>query len=154
MKAKIEKGLSWKEISAKESYIDLEEFEALKLSLASPEAEKWTEWGKKMRALNLGNHHLRSDGYAGKSPFGTRRMPRLRNLELRTYGIKSRTSKLGTLFGPATMKPGTGEFVIDYQDVLDFEKMLVRNLITMDISKSICVDFYMVSRLFSLSPGG
>ena len=65
-KAKIEKGLSWEEISAKEPYIDIEEFEALKLSLASPEAKKWTEWGKKMRALNLGNHHLGSGGYAGK----------------------------------------------------------------------------------------
>ena len=41
------------------------------------------------------------------------------------------------------LKPGTGEFVTDYQEVRDFEATLVRNLITVDISKSICVDFYM-----------
>ena len=52
------------------------------------------------------------------------------------------------------LKPRTGEFVTDYQDVLDFEKVLVRNLITADILKSICVDFYMGSRLSPSSAGG
>ena len=52
------------------------------------------------------------------------------------------------------LKPGTGEFVTDYQEVRDFEAVLVSNLITADISKSICVDFYMGSRLFLLSAGG
>ena len=43
VKAKIGENKTWEEISAKEPYIDREEFEALKVSLKSPEAVKWTE---------------------------------------------------------------------------------------------------------------
>ena len=53
VKAKIlEKGLSWEEISAKEPYLEKDDFDIFKVSLSSPEAEKWTEWGKNMRAMN------------------------------------------------------------------------------------------------------
>ena len=54
VKKKIQEGLSWEEISAKESYIDIEEFEAFKASLASDETAKWTEWGEEHAGSELG----------------------------------------------------------------------------------------------------
>ena len=123
VKAKIEKGLSWAEISAKEPYIDIEEFEALKLSLASPEAEKWTEWGKNMRALNLGNHHLGSGGYAGKKPVWDKEDAEVAKLGKENPWLKITDEQVRNFVRSRYyLKPGTGEFVTDYKDVLDFEK--------------------------------
>ena len=68
MKKKIDKGLSWEEIHAKEPMLDEEEFETFKASLETEEAKAWTNWGKDMRDLNIGNHHLGSGGYTGKKP--------------------------------------------------------------------------------------
>ena len=56
MKEKIEKGLSWEEIKAKEPMLDQEEFEEFKLSLKTDGAEEWTKWGKDMREKIIGNH--------------------------------------------------------------------------------------------------
>lgn len=153
VKAKIEKGLSWEEISAKEPYIDIEEFEALKLSLASPEAEKWTEWGKQMRAMNLGNHHLGSGGYAGKKPVWDKEDAEVARLGKENPWHKITDEQVRNFVRSRYyLKPGTGEFVTDYKDVLDFEKVLVRNLITADISKSIFVDFYTWVHVYLLCP--
>ena len=66
VKRKIEKGLSWEEIKAKEPMLDQEEFEEFKLSLRTEEAKKWTKWGKDMREQNIGNHRCESGGYRGK----------------------------------------------------------------------------------------
>ena len=155
VKAKIGKGLSWEAISAKESYIDREEFEALKVSLASPEAIKWTEWGKQIRALNLGNHHLGSGGYVGKKPIWDKEDAEIAKLGIENIWHKITDEQVRNFVRSRYyLNPGTGGFVTDYQEVKDFEKTLVRNLITSDISKSICVDFYMGSRLFPLSAGG
>ena len=63
VKRKIEKGLSWEEIKAKEPMLDQEEFEKYKLSLKTDEAKKWTKWGKDMREQNIGNHSCGSGGY-------------------------------------------------------------------------------------------
>jgi hypothetical protein len=156
VKAKIlEKGLSWEEISAKEPYLEKDDFDIFKVSLSSPEAEKWTEWGKNMRALNLGNHHLGSGGYAGKKPVWDKEDAEVARLGKENMWHKITDEQVRNFVRSRYyLKPGTGEFVTDYKDVLDFEKTLVRNLITADISKSICVDFYMGSRLFPLSAGG
>ena len=68
VKAKIAKGESWETISRHEPMIEEEEFNTFKAGLASEEARIWTEWGKNMRDLNIGNHKLGSGGYRGKQP--------------------------------------------------------------------------------------
>ena len=68
VRRKIEKGETWEEIKTKDPMLDKEDFDAFKLSLSTEESKKWTEWGKKMRDLNLGNHRLGSGGYRGKQP--------------------------------------------------------------------------------------
>ena len=46
MKAKIDDGKSWEEISKKEPMLDEEEFKIFKAELESVEAKSWTEWGE------------------------------------------------------------------------------------------------------------
>ena len=155
VKKKIQEGKSWEEISAKEPFINIEDFEPFKASLESDENAKWTEWGRNMRALNLGNHHLGSGGYVGKKPIWDKEDAEVARLGLPNPWLKITDEQVRNFVRSRYyLKPGTGEFVTDYQEVRDFEATLVRNLITADISKSICVDFYMGSRLFPLSAGG
>ena len=107
-----------------------------------------------MRDQNIGNHHLGSDGYR-KQPIWDKEDAEVAKLGKENPWHKITDEQVRNFVRPRYyLKPGTGEFVTDYEDVLEFEKTLVRNLITADISKSICVDFYMGSRLFPLSAGG
>ena len=140
VKKQIEKGDSWEKISSKESMLDKEEFEAFKLSLKSEEAKNGTKWGKDMRDLNIGNHHLGSGGYRGKQPIWDKEDAEYASLgkenpwekitdEQTRYFVQSRYY----------LDKKTGEFVTDDVAVKDFEKYLVRNLITADISKSIAL---------------
>ena len=102
-----------------------------------------------MRELNLGNHKLGSGGYAGKKPIWDKDYAEIARLGIENIWHKIMDEQVRNFVRSRYyLKPGTGEFVTDYQEVKDLEKMLVRNLITADISKSIFVDFYMGSRLF------
>ena len=128
VKAKIGENKTWEEISAKEPYIDREEFEVLKEALKSPEAVKWTEWGKQMRALNLGNHTLGSGGYAGKKPIWDKEDAEIAKLGIETIWHKIMDKQVRNFVRSRYyLKPGTGEFITDYKDVLEFEKTLVSN---------------------------
>ena len=130
VKAKIGENKTWEEISAKEPYIDREEFEVLKEALKSPEAVKWTEWGKQMRALNLGNHKLGSGGYAGKKPIWDKEDAEIARLGLENIWHKITDEQVRNFVRSRYyLKPGTGEFVTDYKDVLKFEKTLVSNCV-------------------------
>ena len=93
MKKKIQKGDSWEKISAKEPTLDEDEFNIFSEYVKSEEAKKWTEWGKAMREMNIGNHRLGSGGYKEYNPLGTRRMRRLHVWEKRTCGTNLRTSR-------------------------------------------------------------
>jgi len=142
VKKKIDKGQSWEEIRVKEPMLDQEEFEAFKLSLETEEAKKWTAWGKQMRDLNLGNHRLGSGGYRGKQPVWDKE-----DAEVAKMGKENPWHKItdeqvrNFVRSRYYLKEGTGEFVTDDASVREFEKLLVRNLITADILKSInCVD--------------
>jgi len=150
VKKKIEKGQSWEEIRVKEPFIEKEDFDIFKASLLSPEAAAWTKWGKDLRAKNLGNHRLGSGGYDGKKPIWAKE-----DAELARLGLPNQWDNIADeqtrnfVRSRYYLKPGTGEFCTDHDDVRDFEKNLVRNLITAYISKSISFDIYMGSPLFS-----
>ena len=138
VKKKIDKGLSWEEIHAKEPMLDEEEFETFKASLETEEAKAWTKWGKDMRELNIGNHRLGSGGYFGKQPIWDKEDAEVAKLGKENPWHKITDEQVRNFVRSRYyLKPGTGEFVTDDKDVLEFEKVLVSNLITADISKSI-----------------
>ena len=141
VKSKIESGESWEKISSKEPHLDKEDFDAFKSSLSSDEAKKWTKWGKQMRDLNIGKHHCGSGGYRGKQPTWGK--------EDAEYVKLGKDNPWHKITDPQTrnfvrsryyLDWKTGEFVTDDPAVKDFEKKLVRNLITADISSPYCVD--------------
>ena len=68
VKRKIAAGESWEKISSKEPTLKKEDFDQLKTYLNTEECEAWTEWGRKMRDMNIGVHHCGSGGYRGKQP--------------------------------------------------------------------------------------
>ena len=103
VKKKIEKGLSWEEIKAKEPMLNQEEFEEFKLAFKTEEAKKWTKWGKDMREQNIGNHHCGSGGYRGKKPIWDKEDAEYARLGKENPWEKSRTSRRGSLSGPATI---------------------------------------------------
>ena len=137
VKKKIDKGLSWEKIKAKEPMLDKEEFDQFKSFLDSEEAKAWTKWGKQMRELNIGNHHCGSGGYRGKKPIWDKE-----DAEYARLGKENPWEKITdeqTRFFVRSryyLDKKTGEFVTDDDAVKEFEKHLVSNLITADISKS------------------
>jgi len=140
VKKKIDKGDNWEKISAKEPMLDQEEFESFKLSLNSEEAKKWTKWGKHMRDLNIGNHHLGSDGYRGKQPIWDKEDAEVARLGKENLWHKIMDEQVRNFVRSRYyLNKATGEFVTDDDDVRALEKVLVRNLITADISKSIAL---------------
>ena len=127
VKSKIEKGDSWEEISKKDPHITEEEFEEFKLSLKSEEAEKWTKWGKDMRELNLGNHHLGSGGYRGKKPIWEKEDREIARLGKENHWEKILDEQTRNFVRSRYyLDWETGEFITDYEDVKEFQKKLVR----------------------------
>ena len=140
MKKKIKKGQIWEEISAKEPTLDKEEFEIFKESLKSEEATKWTEWGKSMRELNIGNHRLGNGGYRGKQPVWEKEDAIVAKMGKENMWNKFTDEQVRNFVRSRYyLNEATGEFVTDDDDVRTFEKLLVRNLISADISKSIAL---------------
>ena len=134
MKRKIEKGLSWEEIKAKEPMLDQEEFEEFKLYLSTKEAKIWTKWWKDMPGRNIGNPRCGSGGYRGKKPIWDKE-----DAEYACLGKENPWEKITdeqTRFFVRSCYY-LDMIVTDDTAVKDFEKYLVRNLITPDISKSI-----------------
>ena len=81
-----------------------------------------------MRALNLGNHHLGSGGYTGKKPIWDKEDAEVARLGLPNMWHKITDEQVRNFVRSRYyLKPGTGEFVTDYADVLEFEKTLVSN---------------------------
>ena len=140
VKKKIRKGLSWEEIKAKEPMLDQEEIKEFKLSLQTDEALKWTKWGKDIRDQNIGNHRLGSGGYRGKQPIWDKE-----DAEIACLGKENPWHKItdehvrNFVRSRYYLNKAMGEFVTDDDDVRAFEKVLVRNLITVDISKFIAL---------------
>ena len=90
------------------------------------------------RELNLGNHRLGSGGYFGKQPIWDKEDAEVAKLGKENPWHKITDEQVRNFVRSRYyLKPGTGEFVTDDKDVLEFEKVLVSNLITADISKSI-----------------
>ena len=130
MRRKIEKGESWEEIKSKEPTVNKEDFEAFKLSLKEEVSLKWTEWGKKMRDMNLGNHHLGSGGYRGKQPIWDKEDAEvLRQGKTNPWHQITDEQVRNFVRSRYYLNKETGEFVTDDDDVKKFEKVLVRNLI-------------------------
>ena len=65
---KILQGKSWEEISRQDPTLLREDFNVLKEYTKTEECKKWTDWGGKMRDLNIGTQHCGSGGYRGKEP--------------------------------------------------------------------------------------
>ena len=129
VKAKIAKGESWETISRQEPMIDEEEFNTFKAGLASEEARIWTQWGKNMRDLNIGNHKLGSGGYRGKQPIWDKEDAELERLVIENMWLKITDPQLRNFVRARYhWDPEAMEFVTDDPDVKEFEKELVRNL--------------------------
>ena len=135
VKKKIDKGDSWEKISKKEPHLSKEDFDALKESFNTKEAKIWSTWGREMQALNIGKHHLGSGGYRGKQPTWDREDKEYirlgkENPWYKITDIQTRNYVRSRYF----LNWKTGEFVTNDPAVQDFEKKLVRNLITAYIS--------------------
>ena len=93
-----------------------------------------------MRELNIGNHHLGSGGYRGKKPIWEKEDREIARLGKENPWEKIMYEQVRNFVRPRYyLNSVTGEFVTDDDDVRKFEKVLVRNLITADISKSIAL---------------
>ena len=123
VKAKIDKGESWENISRQEPMLDEEEFKTFKAGLASEEAKIWTAWGEKMWDLNIGNHKCGSGGYRGKQPIWDKE-----DAELERLGLENNLQLRNFVRARYYWDPETMEFVTNDPDVKEFEKELVRNL--------------------------
>jgi hypothetical protein len=55
VKKRILEGKSWEEIKKAEPMLDKDEFIKFKDACLTPEGIEWTEWGRRMRDLNIGN---------------------------------------------------------------------------------------------------
>jgi hypothetical protein len=66
VKKRILVGKSWEEIKKAEPMLGEDEFIKFKDTCLTPEGIKWTEWGMRMRDLNIGNQHCGGGGYRGK----------------------------------------------------------------------------------------
>ena len=140
MKKKIQKGDSWEKISAKEPTLNKEEFNIFKEYVKTEEAKKLTEWGKAMRDQNIGNHRLGSGGYRGIQPTWDREDEEVARMGKVNPWHKFTDEQVRNFVQSRYyLKKGMVEFVTDDEDVLKFEKLLVSNLITTDISKSIAL---------------
>ena len=119
---------SFDEIRKHEPMLDEAEFKIFKAKCASDEAKRMTEWGKKMRELNIGNHHCGSGGYRGVQATWDKE-----DAELLALGKENPWHKFTDLqvrnFVRACyyLDPKTKEFVTDDLEVKKFEKLLVRN---------------------------
>jgi hypothetical protein len=66
VKKRILVGKSWEEIKKAEPMLDEDEFIKFKDVCLTPEGIEWTEWGRLMRDLNIGNQSCGGSGYRGK----------------------------------------------------------------------------------------
>ena len=129
VKGKIGEGQSWETISLKEPMIDEEEFNTFKAGLASEEARIWTEWGKKMREQNIGNHKLGSGGYRGKQPIWDKEDAKLERLGIENRWLKIMDPQLRNfVWARYRWDAELQQFVTDDIEVKAFELELVRNL--------------------------
>ena len=120
----------FRSIKTKDPMLDKEDFDAFKLSLSTEESKKWTEWGKKMWDLNLGNHRLGSGGYRGKQPIWDKEDAEVERLGKENPWHKIADEQVRNFVRSRYyLVKDTGEFVTDDDDVKRFEKVLVRNLI-------------------------
>ena len=93
-----------------------------------------------MRKLNLGTHRLGSGGYRGKQPIWDKE-----DAEIARMGKENPWHKItdeqvrNFVRSRYYLNSAMGEFFTDDDDVRKFEKVLVMNLITADISKSIAL---------------
>ena len=133
---KINKGQSWEEISAKDPTLDKEEFDIFKESLKTEEATKWTKWGKEMWDMNIGNHHLGSGGYRGKQPIWDKEDAIVAKMGKENMWHKITDEQVRNFVRSHYYLNKDGEFVTDDDDVHKFEKLLVRNLVFANISRS------------------
>ena len=139
MKKKIQKGDSWEKISAKEPTLGEDEFNIFKEYVKTEEAKKWTEWGKAMRDQNIGNHWLGSGGYQGILPTWDKEDEEVAHMGKENPWHKITDEQVRNFVRSRYYLNPAGEFVTDDEDVRKFEKLLVRNLISVDISKSIAL---------------
>jgi hypothetical protein len=63
VKKRILTGKSWEEIKKAEPMLDKDEFIKFKDACLTPEGIKWTEWGRHMRDLNIGNQRCGGSSY-------------------------------------------------------------------------------------------
>jgi len=93
-----------------------------------------------MRELNIGNHRLGSGGYRGKQPVWDKEDAIVAKLGKENPWHKITDEQVRNFVRSRYyLNEATGEFVTDDDDVRTFEKLLVRNLISADISKSIAL---------------
>jgi hypothetical protein len=58
VKKRILAGKSWEEIKKAKLMLDEDDFIKFKDACLTPEGIEWTEWGRHMRDLNIGNQHF------------------------------------------------------------------------------------------------
>jgi hypothetical protein len=129
VKSKIEKGESWEKIKKGEPMLDEAEFEIFKADMASDNAKSWMEWGRQMRELNIGKHHLGSCSYRGKIPVWEAEdaeLARLGKLNpwLKITDLQVRYCVRARYY----LDKETMEFLTNDEDMKKFEEKLVRNL--------------------------
>jgi hypothetical protein len=128
VKKRILKGKSWEEIKKAEPMLDKDEFIKFKNACLTPEGIEWTEWGRRMWDLNIGNQHCGGGSYRGKKPIWVK--------EDNEYGRLGKENPWHKFTDEQVMQfiharyylhPERKEFVTDDDDVRKFQKMLVRN---------------------------
>jgi hypothetical protein len=138
VKKKIADGESWEKISSKEPTLEKEDFDVLKAYVNTEECEAWTEWGRQMRDLNIGAHHLGSGGYRGKQPVWDKEDRELQRLGKDNPWLKITDEQIRNFVRSRyKLDWATGEFVTEDEAVKAFEKCLVRIYIS---SLYNCVD--------------
>lgn len=129
VKNRILDGKSWEEIKKSEPMLDEDEFIKFKAACSTPEGIEWTEWGRRMRDLNIGNQRCGSGGYRGKEAIWAKE-----DAEYERLGKENPWDKFTD---PQVMRfvraryylhPVLKEFVTDDEEVRKFQKLLVRNL--------------------------
>ena len=144
VKKKILQGKSWEEISRQDPTLLREDFNVLKEYTKTEECKKWTDWGRKMRDLNIGTQHCGSGGYRGKGPVWEKE-----DKEIERLGKENPWHKITDLQVRNFVRSRyyldwkTGEFVTKDKAVKEFEKYLVRvhlNEAKFNIASLYCID--------------
>jgi hypothetical protein len=129
VKKRILEGKTWEEIKKVETMLNEDEFIKFKDACLTPEGIEWTEWGRRMRDLNIGNQRCGGGDYRGKKAVWAKEDAEYARLGKENPWHKFMDKQVMQFVRARYyLHPELKEFVTDDDDVRKFQKMLVRNL--------------------------